>query len=214
MRRLTEEETKKILERYGIPTPKSILTKIEDQAVFFSKKIGFPVVLKIDSEDIIHKTEAKAVITNVRSEEEVSKSYKKILENTKAYNPKAKINGVVVQEYVQGYETIVGGKVDEQFGPIVLFGAGGIFTELLKDVAIRICPIEREDAEEMVNEIKFSKVLRGFRGNPPVNTKAIVDILLKVSKIMIKENIREMDINPLMVSPEGAKAVDVRIIKE
>jgi len=211
--KLAESECKKIMNKYRIPLPKELLAKKPGDAVKFAKKIGYPVVLKVDSENIVHKTETKTVMTNIRDEKELTEAFGKIIKNAKKHEPKARVNGVIVQEHVRGYETIVGGKIDPQFGPIILFGAGGIFTEVLRDTSIRVCPIEKEDAEEMIDEIKYSKILKGFRGEPPVKTKEIIDVLLKASRIMMKENVREMDINPLIVSRRGAKAVDVRIIK-
>lgn len=213
MKKLTESECKKIMNKYRIPTTKEFLAKKPEEAVKFAKKIGYPVVLKVDSEDIIHKTETRTVVTNVRNDKDVLEAFEKIIKNAKRHKPNAKINGVIVQEHVEGHETIVGGKIDPQFGPVILFGAGGIFTEVLRDTSIRICPIEREDAEEMINDIKYSKILKGYRGEPPVKMNEIINILLKVSKIMMKENVKEMDINPLIVSHKEAKAVDVRIIK-
>jgi len=212
-KKLTEAECKKLMKKYGIPSPKEFLAKTPEEAVRLAKKIGYPVVMKIDSEDIIHKTESKTVETEIENDKEAEKAFRRIIKNAKRYNQKARINGVVVQEYVKGYETIVGGKIDPQFGPIVLFGAGGILTEVLRDTSIRICPIERRDAKEMVEEIKYSKILKGFRGQPPADINKIIDVLLKVSRIMTDEKIKEMDINPLIVSNKGAKAVDVRIIK-
>lgn len=212
MKKLSETECKKIMKKYGIPTTMEFLAKKPDQAVGFAKKIGYPVVLKIDSEDIVHKTETKTVVTNVRNDEEVLNSFGKIIKNAKQHKAK-KVNGVLVQEHVEGYETIVGGKIDPQFGPIILFGAGGIFTEVLGDTSIRVCPIGKEDAEEMINEIKYSKILKGYRGEPPVKMNEIINILLKASRIMMREGVKEMDINPLIVSHRGAKAVDVRLIK-
>ncbi|UCC91965.1 MAG: acetate--CoA ligase family protein [Candidatus Aenigmatarchaeota archaeon] len=213
MKKLTEPECKKIMKKYGIPTTSEFLAKKPEEAVNFAKKIGYPVVLKVDSKDIIHKTETRTVVTNVRDDEDVLESFERIIKNAKRHKPNAKINGVIVQEHVEGYETIVGGKIDPQFGPVILFGAGGIFTEVLKDTSIRVCPVEREDAEEMINEIKYSKILKGYRGGTPAKMNEIINVLLKVSKIMMKENVKEMDINPLIVSHKEAKAVDVRIIK-
>ena len=213
MKKLTESECKKIMNKYRIPTTKEFLAKKPEEAVKFAKKIGYPVVLKVDSEDIIHKTETRTVVANIRNDKDVLEAFEKIIKNAKRHKPNAKINGVIVQEHVEGHETIVGGKIDPQFGPVILFGAGGIFTEVLRDTSIRICPIEREDAEEMINDIKYSKILKGYRGEPPVKMNEIINILLKVSKIMMKENVKEMDINPLIVSHKEAKAVDVRIIK-
>lgn len=213
MKKLTESECKKIMNKYRIPTTKEFLAKKPEEAVKSAKKIGYPVVLKVDSKDIIHKTETRTVMTNIGDDEEVLDSFEKIIKNAKRHKPNAKINGVIVQEHVDGYETIVGGKIDPQFGPVILFGAGGIFTEVLRDTAIRVCPIEREDAEEMFNEIRYSKILKGYRGEPPAKMNEVINILLKVSKIMMKEGVKEMDINPLIVSHREAKAVDVRIIK-
>lgn len=213
MKKLTESECKKIMNKYRIPTTKEFLAKKPEEAVKFAKKIGYPVVLKVDSEGIIHKTETRTVVANIRNDKDVLEAFEKIIKNAKRHKSNAKINGVIVQEHVEGHETIIGGKIDPQFGPVILFGAGGIFTEVLRDTSIRICPIEREDAEEMINDIKYSKILKGYRGEPPVKMNEIINILLKVSKIMMKENVKEMDINPLIVSHKEAKAVDVRIIK-
>lgn len=213
MRKLTESECKKIMNKYRIPTTREFLAKKPEEAVKFAKKIGYPVVLKVDSRDIIHKTETRTVVTNVRDDEDVLESFQRIIKNAKKHKPNAKINGVIVQEHVEGYETIVGGKTDPQFGPVILFGAGGVFTEVLRDTSIRVCPIEKEDAEEMINEIKYSKILKGYRGETPAKMSEIINVLLKVSKIMMKEKVKEMDINPLIVSHKEAKAVDVRIIK-
>ncbi len=213
MKKLTESECKKIMNKYRIPTTREFLAKKPEEAVKFAKKIGYPVVLKVDSRDIIHKTETRTVVTDVRDDEDVLESFQRIIKNAKRHKPDAKINGVIVQEHVEGYETIVGGKTDPQFGPVILFGAGGVFTEVLKDTSIRVCPIEKEDAEEMINEIKYSKILKGYRGKPPAKMNEVINVLLKVSRIMMKENVKEMDINPLIVSHNEAKAVDVRIIK-
>ncbi len=211
MRKLSPSESKKIMKKYGIPVIKEKTIKVN--TVKLPKELKYPVVLKIDSPDIIHKTEANCVFTDIRNDNELVKASETILKNAKKYDPKAKIKGFLIQEYFSGYEVIVGGKIDEQFGPIVLFGAGGIFTELLEDTSIRICPFGRKDAAEMIDEIKFSKVLGGFRGEKPVDKEKIIDILIGVGNLMIKEKVKELDINPLIVSSVGIRAVDVRIIK-
>ena len=153
----------------------------------------------------------------MKTESELIKDYQEVIDNVRKFNPKAQVKGVLVQEMVQdGYEVIVGISKDPQFGPTILFGLGGIFTELLRDVSLRVPPITRYDAEDMVKEIKGYRVLQGFRGKPKADLESIIDVLLKVSRLSIdlRESIKEMDINPLIVLPEGmgAKAVDTRIV--
>ncbi|MBN2042320.1 MAG: acetate--CoA ligase family protein [Candidatus Aenigmarchaeota archaeon] len=214
MRKLSPSESRRMMKKYGIPLVNEKTVKTKKAMNKLPKEMKYPVVLKIDSPDIIHKTEAKCVFTDIRNDKELASSSEKILKNAKKYNPKARITGFLVQEHFSGYETIVGGKIDEQFGPIVLFGAGGIFTELLGDTSIRICPFSRKDAEEMIDEIKFSRVLKGFRGEEPADRNKILDVIMSVERLMRKEKITELDINPLMVSGDGVRAVDVRIIKQ
>lgn len=213
MGKLSASETAKILKKYKIPVPRQATAEKNKELTEKAKRIGYPVVLKIESPDIVHKTEAKCVVTDIRNDKELLESSRKIVKNAKRHGKKARIKGFLVQEHFRGYETIVGGKRDEQFGPVVLFGAGGIFTELLKDNSIRICPIKRREAKEMVGEIRFSRVLDGFRGEPPADRKKITDVIMAVNRIMTREKVKELDINPLMVSEKGVRAVDVRIIK-
>ncbi len=213
MGKLSASETGKILKKYKIPAPEQATAKDRKELAKKAKNIGYPVVLKLESPDIIHKTEAKCVVTDIRNEKELLESSEKILKNAKRHDRKARMKGFLVQEHFRGHETIVGGKRDEQFGPVVLFGAGGIFTELLKDMSIRICPIKRKDAKEMTEEIRFSGILDGFRGEPPADKRKITDVIMAVNRIMVKEKIKELDINPLMVSEKGVRAVDVRIMK-
>ena len=213
-RKLTEFETKKILKKYGIPVTKEYLAKTPEEAKEFAEKIGYPVALKIQSPDILHKTEAGGVLLNLKNGEEVLKGFDKIMKSARRHNRNAKILGILVQEMVKdGHQCIVGSKKDPQFGPVIMFGLGGIFVEVFKDVSFRIIPIERKDAKEMISEIKGYEILKGVRGQKPVNFRSLEDTLLKVSKMVWKEkNIEELDINPLFVSEKGTKAADARMV--
>lgn len=214
--KLLEHEAYRILELYGLPAPKYGLATNEDEAVEVAEKIGYPVVLKIVSPDIVHKSDVGGVILNLSKPEEVRDAFRKIMGNVKEKAPKARITGILVQEMVpQDLEVIVGATRDPIFGPVIMFGLGGVFVEVLRDVSFRVVPLTERDAEEMLNEIKARKILEGYRHIKPRDKKAIVKIILGVSKIM-EENpeISELDLNPIMVFPQGqgAKIADVRII--
>jgi acyl-CoA synthetase (NDP forming) len=214
MKKLAEFEAKKILAKYGIVVTKEILAKSAQDAKKAAQKIGFPVALKIQSPDILHKTDAGGVILNLRNADEVAKGFDKVTGNAKKYDKNAKITGVLVQEMVaDGHQCIIGSKNDPQFGPVIMFGLGGIFVEVLKDVSFRIVPINRDDAKEMISEIKGYVILKGTRGQKPVNFRALEDTLIKISDMVWKEKrLEELDINPLFVSPSGVKAADARMI--
>ena len=187
-----------------------------DAAVKAAEKIGYPVVLKADSPDIPHKTEAGVVRLNLRSADEVRKAHAEILANAKQHAPNAKLNGVLVQEMVLGgVETIVGLSYDAQLGPTLLFGTGGVMVEVYKDVAMRHCPITPTEAREMIAEVKGAALLRGFRGKPACDVDALADVLVKVSHLAVHLNgqLAELDINPLLVLPQGqgVKAVDALV---
>lgn len=212
---LTEVESKEILRAYGIPVTYGELAKTPGEAAKIAERIKYPVALKIVSPQILHKSDAGGVRLNLKSSEEVEAAFKEIIENAKAYDPKAEVSGVFVQEMAPptSREIIVGGTRDPQFGPVIMLGLGGIFVEVLKDVSFRLVPIEATDAYEMIQELKGKKILESFRGMPKVNTEHIVEILLAVSKLMAEqEEIGELDINPIMVYPDSVKAVDARII--
>lgn len=212
MRKLDDPQTEKLLKKYAIPVVKQFLAKNEKQAVQQAKKLGFPVVMKISSPDIIHKTESKGIVLGVR-EKEVISTFKKIIKNTRAYKRKARIEGILIQEQVKGREVIVGSKIDLSFGPVLMFGLGGIFVEVLKDVSFRLIPIERADAKEMIQEIKGYPILKGVRGEKPIHFKKLEDFLLKVSRMIQKTpRIQELDINPLFVNAKEALAADVRVL--
>lgn len=210
---LTEFESRKILAKHGFILPKAMLAKNAGSAEKYAKKIGYPVVLKIMSPDIIHKSDYGCVKTGITNSTEAKFAYHTIINNALGRNIAAKIDGVSVEETLSGVELIVGAKQDPQFGPIVLFGIGGVFVEVLKDAAIRLAPIERKDAKEMISEIKGHKLLEGYRGMPQVNLKAVEDALLAASRLICKHpEITEMDVNPLFANEKKAVVGDVRII--
>jgi acyl-CoA synthetase (NDP forming) len=213
---LLEPEAKTICTEYGIPVTKFKVAKNEIDAIQFAKKIGFPIVLKIVSPDIIHKFDVGAVILNVNNEAEVRSAYNKILKNVNKHKPSARIVGLLVQEMApQSTEVIVGATKDPQFGPALMFGLGGIFVEVLKDVTFRIAPISEPDAREMITEVRANPILKGYRGQPPADINAIVEILMNTSRLVMEhQEIKELDLNPIMVYEKGAKTVDARIILE
>jgi acyl-CoA synthetase (NDP forming) len=213
---LTETEAKAVCMDYGIPVTRSELAENEEEALKLAEKIGFPVVLKIVSPDIVHKSDVGGVIVNLNNAKEVGNAYKQILSNVKKHDANAKIVGMLVQEMAPAStEVIVGSIKDPQFGPALMFGLGGVFVEVLKDVTFRIAPVTEEEAHEMIEEVKAYPLLKGYRGSPPADINAIVKIILATSKLVMEhEEIKELDLNPIMVYEKGAKAVDARIILE
>jgi acyl-CoA synthetase (NDP forming) len=213
---LTEFESKKILKQVGISVVEARLAKNQKEVVSMSRKIGFPVVLKIISPDVVHKTDSGGVKLSLKNVSEVKKAYHEILEAVGKQYPDAVIHGVSVQKMVRpGTEVIVGTSKDPQFGPVIMFGLGGIFVEILKDVSFRVVPVNRKDAQEMTEEIKGYALLRGYRGKEPANIPALVEIILRVSNF-IHENpqIKELELNPVFAYEDRALAVDARIILE
>lgn len=209
-RGLTESHSKKVLQAYGIPVTREILARNEAEAVKAAREIGFPVALKIESPDILHKTEAGGVALNLTGEAAVREAFRAVTGAAAAYNPAASIAGVLVQEMLRpGLEVIVGVKRDPIFGPVILFGLGGIFVHVLEDVAVRAAPLREQDALAMLEEIKGKPLLDGVRGGKPRDRAALVSVLMKVSRLAVElgEQIEELDINPLVVYEEGAGAV-------
>ncbi|MFQ5999448.1 MAG: acetate--CoA ligase family protein [Candidatus Bathyarchaeia archaeon] len=213
---LLEPEAKTICMEYGIPVTTFRVAKTQEEAVKFADEIGYPTVLKIVSPDVIHKFDVGGVMLNLKDPQDVRDAYKKILDNVKKHKPNAKINGILVQEMAPPTtEVIVGATKDPQFGPALMFGLGGIFVEVLKDVTFRIAPISEQDAREMITEVKAYPILKGYRNQPPVDINAIVEILLNTSRLVMDHlEIKELDLNPIMVYKKGAKTVDARIILE
>ena len=195
-----------MLALYNIPITKEEVASSEEQVISIAETIGYPVALKINSPDILHKTEAGGLKLNIKNTEELLAAYHEILTNARKYNPDARLNGILVQEMVSGgIEVIIGVNNNPQFGPTVIFGLGGIFVEILQDVSIRVAPLSFEDAMEMIKEIKGFNILSGARGKAKADIPAIADVLVKVSQMALdlEDQIAELDINPLLVMPEG-----------
>ncbi len=213
---LTEFESKKVLKQAGIPVVETKLAKTQKEAASLSQKIGFPVVLKIVSPDVIHKSDSGGVKVGLNNIGQVKTAYNQIIKSMSEQYPHAVVHGVSVQKMVPlGTEVIVGASKDPQFGPVIMFGLGGIFVEVLKDVSFRIIPVSEKDAREMIQEIKGYPLLQGYRGKEPANIPALVQMILKISKF-VEENpeTRELELNPIFAYPKGAIAVDARIILE
>jgi len=215
-KQLLEPEAKAVCADYGIPITNFKVATGAAEAAKLADEIGYPVVLKIVSPDIIHKSDVGGVIVNIKDAGEVRKCYGQIIQNVKKHSSKARIVGMLVQEMAPpATEVIVGAIKDPQFGPAVMFGLGGIFVEILKDVVFRVAPITKEEAGEMLREVKAYPLLKGYRNTPPADTAAIVGILMSTSRLVTEfPDIKEMDLNPIMVYTKGAKTVDARIILE
>lgn len=213
---LLEPEAKMVCMEYGIPVTRFKVALSQDEAGKFADQIGYPVVLKIVSPDVLHKSDVGGVVLDLKSAPDVENAYEKIIANVKKHKPDAKIVGVLVQEMApSSTEIIVGATKDPQFGPALMFGLGGIFVEVLKDVTFRIAPITESDAREMITEVKAYPILKGYRGQPAADVDAIVEILMNTSRlVMDHQEIKELDLNPIMVYEKGAKTVDARIIIE
>jgi acyl-CoA synthetase (NDP forming) len=214
---LTEYESKKFLEKYKIPVTKCEIAKTKEESLKAAKSIGYPVALKIASADIVHKTEAGGVKLNLKTPEDVARAFTEIVEGAKKYSPKAKIDGVCVEEFVRdGVEVFVGVKRDATFGPTIVFGLGGIFVELLKDTSLRVAPVTEQDVREMITELKGYRILEGFRSGKRGDMESIVDLIKKVGELIQSDDaVLEMDLNPIMVHEEGAGSVvvDARILR-
>lgn len=214
---LSEHESKELLSRYDIPITKETVVRSSDEAAEIATKMGYPVVLKIDSTDITHKTDTGAIKLGISNQIELIEGYNEIMVDTKKYAPEARIKGVLVQEMVKdAREVIVGMSHDPQFGPVVMFGLGGLFVEVLEDVSMRVAPLTRADAESMIKEVKGYDILKSFRGKPEADVEGIIDVLLKVSRLAVDlgDVISEIDINPLMVldKGKGVKAADALVV--
>jgi acyl-CoA synthetase (NDP forming) len=211
---LTEVESKQVLHEAGIPVALSVLARDANEAAQAAEKTGFPVVIKVVSPDVAHKSDVGGVRLGLESSEDVEEAFDEIMEAVKAAQPDARIDGVAVQKMApMGTEVIVGMSKDPQFGPVMMFGLGGILVEVLKDVAFRIVPLEPKDARAMVREIKGFPVLEGVRGQPPSDVAALENLILKLSEfIEAHPEIDELDLNPVFAYPDGALAVDARIV--
>lgn len=199
-----------LLKKNGFKLLPYAVAKSEDDAAAAAKKMGYPIALKIISPEIIHKTDVGGVKTGIRNEVVLRHAYKEVITNAGS----KKIDGVLVQKMARkGIELIIGGKKDPQFGHMVVLGLGGIYVEIFRDITARICPIKREDVDEMVNELKSHPVLTGARGNKPINKKALERLVINTCKFIEKEDIKELDLNPVIFDSSGCDIVDARLVK-
>jgi acyl-CoA synthetase (NDP forming) len=213
---LTEVESKGLLKQAGIPVIETRLAKSKKEAISISKELGFPVVLKVASPDIVHKSDSGGVRLGLANATQVGKAYREIMSSIKQRFADAAIHGLAIQRMAPpGVEVIVGMSKDVQFGPVLMFGLGGILVEVLKDVSFRIVPITRRDAAEMIREIKGYPLLEGYRGQEPADISALEELIVKVSQF-VEQNpeIKELDLNPIFAYRDSAVAVDARIILE
>jgi len=211
---LLEPEAKTICKAYGLPVPEFKIATSASEAVKFAQILGFPVVMKIVSPDILHKTEAGGVLLNLHTRKAVEDGYSKLASNAKAFKRTARIVGILVECMAPtGLEIIVGGLRDDQFGPVVMFGLGGIFTEVLDDVTFGLAPIKRLDVREMIRGIRGYRALAGFRDQLPVDERAIESVIVQTSKIMNEnQQIGQIDLNPVIAYSRGCSVVDARIL--
>jgi len=211
---LTEVESKQVLEGAGIPIASAQLAATREEAVAAAGQIGLPVVLKIVSPDISHKSDVGGVKLNLGSEEEVAAAFDEIVAAARRAQSGATVLGVSVQKMAQpGVEVIMGMTKDPQFGPVLMFGLGGVFVEVLKDVAFRIVPLEPRDARQMIRDIQGFPVLEGFRGQEPADLAALEDMLMRLSAFVEEHpEIQELDLNPIFAYKDSALAVDARIV--
>jgi len=213
---LTEVESKELLRKAGIPVVEAKLARSKKEAVSLSREMGFPVVLKISSPDVVHKSDSGGVKLGLANAAQVGKAYSQIISSIRQAYPEARIDGVSVQTMAPpGVEVIVGMTKDPQFGPVLMFGLGGILVEVLKDVSFRIVPVSERDGREMIKEIKGYPLLQGYRGQKPASIPALEQLIVKVSQFVEKNpQIKELDLNPIFAYPDRAVAVDARIILE
>jgi acyl-CoA synthetase (NDP forming) len=211
---LTEVEAKEIMQSAGVPVVETKLAQTKEAALQLSEQIGFPVVAKIVAPDITHKSDAGGVRLNISDRGKMEEAWDDLMANARAAFPDSQIDGVAVQRQApDGTEIIIGGSQDPQFGPVVMFGLGGVFVEILKDVSFRIVPLSKNDASEMITDIKSYKVLEGYRGNAAADIEAIQKALVSTSNLLEgNPDIAELDLNPVFAYADGILAVDARII--
>jgi len=206
---LSFKETELILSKYKIPFCKTEIFNSKEKALLFAQRIGFPVALKVHAQKVFHKSEIKGVKVGIENEEQFNLAWDEMMESIEGKN----IEGLLVQEMAYGNEVAIGMKRDKQFGPVLMFGLGGIFIEIIKDVSFRVAPINKNEALEMIKELKSFKILDGARGKEKVNINSLVDILISLSNLSMKEErIEAIDFNPIMVNRDRACVADFRII--
>jgi acetyltransferase len=211
---MSEDEGYELLRAYDVAVPPTALAKDAKEAVQLARGFGYPVVLKVASTEIAHKSDAGGIAVGIASDQEVRDNFRYIMRTVRSRLPRARIDGITVQKMVKGREVIVGVNQNDTFGPVVTFGLGGIFVEILKDVSTRIAPLSREDIRSMVSEIRSFPILAGARGHSPADLDALEDLIARVVQIAIDfPELQELEVNPLMVGEdgEGAWAVDALI---
>lgn len=200
-----------LLSKYGIRSPASSEASSMEEAASKAREIGFPVAMKVSSSEVSHKSDKGGVMLGINNAEEAKKAYSLLMERYRG----VKVDFILVQKMAgkDAVEMIIGGKRDSQFGQVIMLGLGGIFVEVMRDVTFRICPITKDDALEMIGELKSAPILDGARGKKPVNKAALVNALVAVSRLLQKENPKEFDINPLLADEKGCMAVDMRMLR-
>ncbi len=214
MKQLSYSDSKKLLIRSGFKIEGKLAIN-EEEAKAITVQEGFPIAMKIASPDIVHKTDADCVAVNIQKLSDIDINFHNILAKARKYAPKSELEGIVIQKMVSGTEIIIGAKYDPVFGPVVMFGLGGIFVEALKDVSFRIAPFDKKEALKMIEEIKGIKILKGLRGKKPANIDSLAVLLVKVSSFMLKNpEIKELDFNPIFVDDKKSYIVDIRLMVE
>ncbi|MCG3223871.1 MAG: acetate--CoA ligase family protein [Candidatus Heimdallarchaeota archaeon] len=212
---LNYEESRKVMDLAGIPLNKMKVAKDLEESIQRANEVGYPIVLKVISEDVIHKSDSGGVKVGIKSDDELSKSYQEMMINVLSFYPDAKIEGVSVEEMVSGVELLIGTNTDSQFGKMIALGIGGIFVEVYKDVSFRLIPVSSKDVRDMIDEIKGRAMFDGFRGLPKVNLGELTSLILILSKLIEDYPIIfEMDLNPVVATENGLLAIDARIILE
>lgn len=211
---LPELEARKVCDAYGIKCPPTQLVKSIEECIQAGNNIGYPVVIKIFSKQIIHKSDVGGVVVGIRDAEQLGQAYDNMLNTVKERFPKAVIEGVIVQKMLdKGVETIIGGFKDPQFGPVVMFGMGGIYVEVFKDAAFRLAPIDKEEAKRQIEQTKIYKVLKGIRGEKPCDLEALSEAIVNAANLLSSnDEIKEIDFNPVICYSDGCVAVDSRIV--
>jgi len=211
---ITEDRLWDLLKKWDIPTVPMRTASSPDEATEAARTIQYPLVMKILSRDISHKSDVGGIILDIKSEDEVRQAYRTLMDSIKKHAPDARVEGVILQEMAQpGLEVIIGAKLDPQFGHVIMFGLGGIFVEIYRDVSFRVTPVNRDMARDMIHEIKASSIIKGTRGQQPKDIDAVIDVITKLSGMLDSNpEIIELDINPLIVYSRGAVAVDARML--
>ena len=214
-RMVPEPEAIRLISEYGLSYPEHGVASSAAEAAEFTKKIGGPVVLKVVSPEVIHKSDVGGVMTGIPDAKSAARAYGELIDRVQKNVPGAEIPGVLVCRHVApGLEAIIGGLRDSTFGPTVMFGLGGVFTEVLKDVAFRVAPFERIDAEEMIDEIKGRALLDGYRGQPAVDRGKLAEALQAVGRLMVeRDEVAELDLNPVRLYRDSLLTLDARVIK-